>query len=94
MIATLGHEAEHVYDFAKQNATDAEIWDYALSIQAAIITKDEDFVIRSNMAKHGPGVVWVRTGNLGRQAQIEWFRPLLSEIAEKIQSGERLIELT
>lgn len=93
LIAAQGHEAEHVYDFSKQDASDTEIWNYALSISAIIISKDEDFVIRSNMAGNGPPIVWIRSGNLSKQALIGWFQPLLPVIIEKIQSGEQLIEL-
>jgi predicted nuclease of predicted toxin-antitoxin system len=93
MISDLGHEAEHVYDFTMESASDSEIWDYALNVGAIIVTKDEDFVARSNLVKTAPPIIWVRTGNLTKQALLTWFRPLFPEIVAKIQSGERLVEL-
>lgn len=57
------------------------------------MTKDEDF---SNLALVGdpaPIVVWVRAGNTSKRALIEWFEPLLDQLAAMIESGERLIEL-
>lgn len=93
MLAEQGHEAEHVYDFTKANASDGEIWQYALATTAVIVTKDEDFVIQASIASLAPPIVWIRTGNLGKQALLGWFQPLISQIVASIESGEKLIEL-
>lgn len=41
----------------------------------------------------GPAVVWVRVGNTRRAALMDWFEPLIDEIAGMVDSGQRLIEL-
>jgi predicted nuclease of predicted toxin-antitoxin system len=38
-----GHEAEHVTEIGPADASDSELWRYALDHDAAIVTKDEDF---------------------------------------------------
>ena len=93
VLSQAGHRAEHVYDFAMEHASDAEIWQYALDAEAVILTKDEDFVIRGSFYAPSPPVVWIRTGNLGKQALLAWFQPLLPEIIQKLEAGEQLIEL-
>jgi len=54
-----GHEAEHLEDIGLRHAKDPAIWDYALRHQAAIITKDEDFVDRFRRLPDGPVIVWL-----------------------------------
>jgi predicted nuclease of predicted toxin-antitoxin system len=75
-------------------ASDREIWNYALQNKAAIITKDEDFVSLVSTSLDAPPVVWVRVGNVGKQALLDWIEPMLKYIIIEIESGEKLIEIT
>ncbi len=93
LISDCGHKSEHVFDFTLESAPDSEIWKYALNTGAVIVTKDEDFIHLASVSKQAPPIVWIRTGNLSKKALLNWFQPLLSEIIEKIESGESLIEL-
>jgi predicted nuclease of predicted toxin-antitoxin system len=93
MLAAAGHQAEHVLDVGLRDAEDIAIWQYALEHQAVIVTKDEDFVVRSLRSGPAPVVVWVRIGNASRGALAEWFVPLLAEIVNLVERGERLIEI-
>ena len=88
-----GFEAVHVYDIGLASATDAVIWQYAVEHGAAIITKDDDFVSLRTLRSDGPAVVWIRIGNTGRRALLEWFVPLLPKIAAALDQGETLIEV-
>ena len=54
-LETLGHTAEHVADRGMAAASDNAIRDYAASVGAAIVTKDEDFAIRRVLTE-GPAV--------------------------------------
>lgn len=93
MLAAAGHHAEHVVDVGLRDAEDIAIWQYALEHQAVILTKDEDFVARSLRSDPAPVVVWLRVGNASRRGLAEWFTPLLPEIVDLVQRGERLIEV-
>lgn len=87
------HEADHVTDIGPGDAPDHDLWRFALANGAVIVTKDEDF---SNMIARGgeaPAVVWVRIGNTRRAALLAWFEPLIDEIVDMIDEGQRLIEL-
>ena len=66
---------------------------YAIQNNAVIITKDEDFVIRASVNEIGPPVVWVRIGNVGKQALLHWIKPMLPFIIREIEAGEKLVEL-
>jgi predicted nuclease of predicted toxin-antitoxin system len=57
-LAEGGHTAEHVFDIGLHTASDQILWDYALSSEAVIITKDEDFAIRRMHTDVGPAIVW------------------------------------
>jgi predicted nuclease of predicted toxin-antitoxin system len=40
------------------------IWNYALGVDAIIVTKDEDFAERTARTTVGPVIVWLRIGTL------------------------------
>ena len=43
LLREQGHEAEHVLDLGLAQGKDNPIWQHAITRQAVIITKDEDF---------------------------------------------------
>lgn len=87
-----GHTAEHVNEIGLGAASDDVVWAYACLSEAALITKDEDFVARSRLAGAAP-VIWIRFGNTTNKALWNAFEPALAEIEEAVSKGERLIEL-
>ena len=87
------HEAEHATDIGPADAPDRDIWRYALTHGAVIVTKDEDFADMVATGGEAPAVVWVRVGNTRRAALLTWFEPLIVQIVEMVDSGDRLIEL-
>jgi predicted nuclease of predicted toxin-antitoxin system len=92
-LKNAGHEALHVEEVGLRHAKDAVIWNYALQQGAAIITKDEDFVDRFRRQSNGPAIVWLRIGNASSKALLLWVLPLLPALAQRIQAGDKLIEL-
>jgi len=93
MIVSLGGEAKHVLELDMLEASDSVIWDLALSEGYVIITKDEDFAKRLKQSKVAPPIVWLRVGNVGRKALLDWFKPLYSQIENQLKNGENLIEV-
>ena len=61
--------------------------------KAAIITKDEDFISLVSTSLNAPPVVWIRVGNIGKQALLKWIDPMMASIIIEIESGEKLIEI-
>jgi predicted nuclease of predicted toxin-antitoxin system len=92
-LIAAGHQAEHVNAIGHEAATDAEIWSYAIEADAVIVTKDEDFAALSNREPEGAQVIWVRLGNATNRALWAALEPLLPEIIEALEAGERLIEI-
>ena len=96
MLTAAGHHAEHLMDVALLEADDSQVWNYALQNGAIVITKDEDFPARARRTPSplsSPVIVWLRIGNTSRRALLHWFQPLLPQIADLMQQGERLIEI-
>ena len=62
------------------DATDDEIWRYALDHGFAIVSKDEDFHHRALVSGPPPKVIWVRLGNC-----------TTSDIEHAIQDGHNTI---
>lgn len=94
LLAAQGHQAEHVGDLGMQSASDAAIWDFALTSSAAIVTKDEDFAQRKLRIDNGPIVIWIRLPNTRRRDLLIWFEAILPELAATLQRGETLVEVT
>lgn len=91
-LASLGHVAEHVADRGLAAASDEAIRQYAASVAAVIITKDEDFAIR-RLLREGPSIVWVRIGNTRRVELLRRIEAELSAIVAALDQGETLIEI-
>ena len=89
-----GCDAVAVREIELRDATDSELWHYAIQREAAIITKDEDFPERCLYSQNQPVVVWLRIGNTSNQALLNWLIPLWPEIMRRIQLGDRLIEVS
>jgi predicted nuclease of predicted toxin-antitoxin system len=88
-----GHEAEHVLELGLAQSKDDPVWRYAAQHGAAIVTKDEDFAEWVRRGRPGPAVVWLRIRNSSTPALLKWFEPLLPLVLQKLQQGEKLIEL-
>ncbi len=88
-----GYDAQAVGELGLREAEDDVIWEYALTSQAVVITKDQDFADRMLPSKSAPVIVWLRIGNTSNRALLEWLLPLWPEIVAHLESGERLLEI-
>lgn len=88
-----GHTAEHVTEVGPADARDRDLWRYALEQGAVIVTKDEDFADMVATGHEAPAVVWIRICNTRRATLLDWFAPLIDQIVEMVNAGDRLIEL-
>jgi predicted nuclease of predicted toxin-antitoxin system len=92
-LTTAGYPAKAVRDIGLRDADDDVIWDHAASNGCCILTKDQDFADRVGRTRAGPSVVWLRIGNCSNQDLRDQLIPLLEEIARRLDSGDRLIEI-
>jgi predicted nuclease of predicted toxin-antitoxin system len=63
----LGGQALHATELGDR-LTDQQLWSRARVVGGMILTKDADFFDRLSLEGPPPQVVWVRLGNLRRQA--------------------------
>ena len=84
--------AIHVVDVGLRDASDAEVWHYASQTDSILVSKDEDF---ANMALRAPTakLIWVRIGNCRKAFLFELFRRMWPRILERLDSGDRVIEI-
>lgn len=92
-LSRAGHPSKHVMDCGLLSADDSQIWRYAVDERLIIVTKDEDFAIRRNLASSGPTVVWVRKGNVRNAELLVWFSNALPVLTDALQRSEPTIEL-
>ena len=90
--AEFGCEGTHVIDVGLRDASDAELWQYASVNKFVLVSKDEDFthmVLRDENAY----LIWVRVGNCRRSFLLELFCRLWPHLMQRLESGDRFIEI-
>ncbi|HEX5006973.1 MAG TPA: DUF5615 family PIN-like protein [Hyphomonadaceae bacterium] len=92
-LAERGFVAEHVNRIGLGVASDSAIWAYARQAGATLITKDEDFMLFAQQESVGPSVVWIRVGNIANEPLWRTLEPLIDEIVEAVNAGEKIIEV-
>jgi predicted nuclease of predicted toxin-antitoxin system len=92
-IVEQGETAEHLADLDLLHAGDGEIWRVAAERGCVILSKDEDFAVRSQLRSELVQVVWVRTGNIRNDALLARFEHHWPRIREALESGEPLVEM-
>ncbi len=88
-----GYDVQAVREIGLRDAEDCEIWEYALANQAGIITKDQDFADLLIIRPDAPVIVWLRIGNTSNRALLSWILPLWPAILDRINSGDKLVEV-
>jgi predicted nuclease of predicted toxin-antitoxin system len=88
-----GCDAVAVVEIGLRHAKDSAIWNYAVEHGAAILTKDEDFAERCIHTQNSPVIVWMRIGNATNPRLLEWFLPVLPAVLQRLEAGDRLIEV-
>ncbi len=63
-IARLYPEAKQVREIGLENATDWEIFEFAINNGYAIVTFDSDFCDLNNLNNFPIKIIWLRTGNI------------------------------
>ena len=62
-LGDLYGECQHVRAVGLKASPDADVWDYAVHNEFAIVTKDSDFRQRSFLHGHPPKIIWIGLGN-------------------------------
>ena len=92
-IVERGNRATHVVDVGFQAARDGPIWEFAQRNNAVIVSKDEDFVDRWLLSESPVPLIWIRRGNCSNRALLAWLEPLWPETLNRLDRGDKFIEL-
>ena len=76
-----------------QSARDRDIWDRAFAMQAALVSKDEDFVTMRALRSQGPAVVWIRIGNATRRTLVARVAAALPGVLAAFDRGETIVQI-
>ena len=85
--------AEHVLALGMEQSSDREIWEYAATHRAIIVTKDEDFMEWKRRIPGGTPLLWIRLGNCPNRILLESLLLILPTVIERFEQGEELIEV-
>jgi predicted nuclease of predicted toxin-antitoxin system len=88
-----GFQANHVYNFGLEGTKDELIWQKAKELNAAVISKDFDFVLLHQINQSVPIIYYTR-GNMKKKQLLAHFEVILPTIIEALESGETLVEIT
>lgn len=88
-----GHEATHVLEIALAQADDPDIWRAASSLNAVVVSKDEDFADLVRSGAQGSAVVWMRTGNGTNRQLFAYLEAVWPLVEERLSFGDRLVEI-
>lgn len=88
-----GHVANHVFESFQHDADDAVIFDFAKSAMFIVVTKDDDFVRRSDSLGMPPQILWLRVGNCRNPALFAALASAWPDIIAALERGERVVEL-
>ena len=80
-------------DAGLAQARDSVIWKYAIEQGMVLVSKDEDFFHLASRPLAGGQFLWVRLGNWRTAHLLSAFERALPSLLERLQAGERVIEL-
>ena len=81
-------------DIGLSMAHDQDIWAYAQTHGAVLVTKDEDFVTMRASRRDGPPVVWIRLGNTTRRVLLNRFIAIQDALISALEKGETVVEVS
>lgn len=87
-----GYDAIHVRDLGLSAAADGAIWAEACRDNAIVISRDEDFFAFTR-SPGGARLIWVRLGNCTNADLLARIEANWSEILERMEAGDVLVEL-
>lgn len=92
-LRSKGHEAHHVIELDLAAAPDAAIWTLAIAEMSIIVTKDRDFVDWALARTPKARILWIRFGNIRRDALIARFEAAWPELSDALASDATIIEV-
>ncbi len=92
VFALAGIPTQHVFDLGLGGGSDRELWNQAVLLEAAIATKDADFIDLAAIRNDGQ-VVLFKVGNMRIGDALRFAAHHAEMIAEFLVSGDQVIVL-
>jgi predicted nuclease of predicted toxin-antitoxin system len=92
-LRSKGHEAHHVIDVNLADAPDAAIWARAIAEDSMIVTKDRDFVDWALARTPKARILWIRFGNVRRDAVLARLDAAWPELSDALKSDATIVEI-
>ena len=92
-ISELYSEATQVREAGLENATDKEIFEYALQNNYTIVTFDADFCDLNNLKGFPLKIIWLRTGNVTTKNLEKIFRDKFDVIRDFLEGDNACLEI-
>lgn len=89
-----GVSAVAIRDLGLRDAKDKEIFEAARQEQAAVMTKDSDFVVLLDRLGPPPQVIWVTCGNTSNARLRDVLTNTLPKALDLLTFGEKLVEIS
>lgn len=90
---TFSIQAAAVRELGMRDATDHEIFEAARKAEAAVLTKDRDFVYLLDRFGPPPQVIWLTCGNTSNAHLRQLLVRVLPQALALLKAGERLVEI-
>ncbi len=87
-------DALHIRDLSLRDAEDPTIFHRAREANAAVVTKDRDFISLLERLGPPPKVIWVTCGNTSNERLRSVFSSTLTDAFEMLRQGEILVEIS
>jgi predicted nuclease of predicted toxin-antitoxin system len=88
-----GHESTHVLGLNMDEATDLDIWNYAVTGHWIVVSKDADFLHLANRQSDTGKLLWVRIGNNRSEPLLQAFEEELPAVVRAFDEGFRVVEI-
>lgn len=89
----LGHEATRVFELFTHDAADEVIVERAIALASVVVTKDEDFAIRSDARGAPPQILWLRIGHCRNGPLVKALAASIATACKAFERGERIVEI-
>lgn len=93
LTANFPVEAFPLRDLGLRDSSDEEIFEAARSANAAVLTKDSDFVYLQERKGSPPKIIWLTCGNTSEAALQHIFSLHLTTALGLLSIGENLVEI-
>lgn len=87
-------EADALRDLGLRDVRDIEIFEAARAEDAAILTKDSDFVDLVCRLGTPPHIIWLTCGNVTNRNLRKLLNVALPEALANIRGGDRIVEIS